>query len=337
MTINKPQTASLIDTLSEGYATINRRPWLVIVPILLNLYLWFGTQVSLGPFARDLQGLLERMPPPAAAGSTQPQPIDLSGLGEIDIRQQIAMFNYIPLTIYVVDALDKSRGALGLPMIQPVQQMLDARRADTIQLGSAASVLVAFALLNALLLPLSVAFLSKVAEAVRGDRATLGGWLRRAARATLALIGCIGILIGVGLALGLPIFFFSLALLWLSPALGTFVLVIFWVLLFWARVYVGFARESILMHDYGPLRAIYISFNLVRRNFWSTLGFLIICAVIALGSGVIWQMLSGSTVGLIAAIVGSAYVGSGLIAARMAFYRERMQRWRSSGAPARAQ
>jgi len=44
---------------------------------------------------------------------------------------------------------------------------------------------------------------------------------------------------------------------------------------------------------------------------------------------VIWYRLVGSTVGLIVAMVGSAYIGSGLLAARMVFFRERLRRWQS--------
>jgi hypothetical protein len=82
--------------------------------------------------------------------------------------------------------------------------------------------------------------------------------------------------------------------------------------------------------EQGPLRAIYTSFNVVRRNFWGTLGFLVISLVISLGSGVIWHRLVGTTIGLVVAIVGSAYIGSGLLAARMAFFRERLRRWQSA-------
>jgi hypothetical protein len=102
------------------------------------------------------------------------------------------------------------------------------------------------------------------------------------------------------------------------------------VLGFWTWVYIGPAREAIVMNGCGPLRAIYTSFNVVRRNFWATLGFLVISWVIVLGGGVIWQQLAGSTLGLVVAIIGSANVGSGLLAARMAFFRERLRRWQSA-------
>jgi len=333
LTIAKPQNATLIDSISEGYAAINRRPWLVLVPIVLNLYLWFGAQLSFGPLIHDFHDWMRQIQ------ATSPQQTELQAqydqllaFSQVDMREPIAIFNYIPTTIYVLNALGTGGGPLGLPMIQALPQLIDGQSASTIEISSAEGMFLAFVLLNAIALPLSVSFLVKVAEAVRGEWMSSATWARRAGRTMLALLGCIGILVGVALALGLPFLFFATLLLWFSPAIGTFALVIIWVALFWIRIYINFAREAIFVSDMGPLRAIYTSFNVVRRNVWGTLGFLGISLVITLGCSLIWQRLAESTIGLIVAIVGSAYVGSGLLAARMAFYRERLRRWQ--GAPA---
>jgi hypothetical protein len=332
LTITKPQTASLIDTFSEGYAAINRRPWLVILPILVNLYLWFGTQLSFEPLTVTFSSLLQLRAGAAAADSLQAQPAEqLRALGILDMRQLVAVLNYIPLTIYIFDGFGTGGGALGLPMARSMPQLLGADRAGIVEVANLGGALLAFVLLNAVALPLSVAFLTTVAEAVRGERVAAATWLRRVWRAGLGMLGCVGVLAGVGLALGLPFMFFAALLLWLSPAIGVLVLLMLWVALLWARIYLGFAREAVVVSGVGPLRALHASFNIVRRNLLGTLGFLALSWLIAVGSGVLWLSLAqGSTVGLVVAIVGSAYLGSGLLAARMAFYRERLRRWQNS-------
>jgi hypothetical protein len=73
----------------------------------------------------------------------------------------------------------------------------------------------------------------------------------------------------------------------------------------------------------GPLRAIYHSVHVVRRDLAGTLGLLVLSFVIASGLGVIWQRIAATPPGLALAILGSAYVGSGLSAARLVFFRER--------------
>ncbi len=341
MTINTPQTASLIDTLSEGYSAINRRPWLVIIPILLNVYLWFGPQLSLAPLIDDFHGLTQRL---LASDPQQRELQDqysqlLLAQGQIDMRRPMAVLNYIPLTSYILGSGAGGGGALGLPFVEPTPQPIDTRPSGAIQVSNTAGALLAFVLINALALPLSITFLTQLALAVQRERTSPGAWLRRVGRALLAMLGCIAVLIGVGLALWLPFLFFTSILLWFAPILGGLALLLMWVATFWIRIYVGFAREAIVMNDYGPLRALHTSFNVVRRNLWGTLAFLALSVVITIGCGVIWGLLASrfSTAGLIMAIVGSAYVGSGLLAARMAFFRERLRRWQAAPAPVRPQ
>lgn len=337
MTIKKPQTTTLIDTFSQGYAAINRRPWLVLVPILLNLYLWFGAHLSFGPLITDLHATMQRLGGNVAEQSDlQAQYTDqLLALGQVDMRQQIAVLNFIPtLTTTIVTSLDTGDGSRGFPIIQSVPRLIDTQRTDTIRVSSVSGALLAFLLLNGLMLPLSAAFLTLVAEAVRRDRATPGAELRRSGRAALAILGYIGVLIGVALALGLPFLFLAALLIYFSPTLGLMMFSLLMIVWFWVKIYVGFAPEAIVVSGIGPLRALHASFNIVRRNLWSTLGFLALSYIIAMGTGVLWLTLaSTSTIGVIVASVGGAYLGSGLLAARMAFYRERLRRWQGAVAP----
>src|SRR5215510_2003284 len=97
LTVNKPQTTSLIDTLSEGYAAINRRPWLVLLPLLLNLYIWFGTQLSFAPLLTDLSALMRLRASPAQQNAGAAEWADqMRAIGALDMRQAIAQLNFIP-------------------------------------------------------------------------------------------------------------------------------------------------------------------------------------------------------------------------------------------------
>jgi hypothetical protein len=333
LTITKPQNATLIDSIGEGYAAINRRPWIVLLPVVLNLYLWFGAQLSFGPLFTNISSLLKSLQPNLLDQSEMQTMFDelLAG-GSVDLRPQLAALNLVPtLRQYVVGTVDTGAGSAGVPVVQEVPRLIDPQRADTIQVSTAGEAMLAFLVLNALAVTLSAVFLTQVGAAVR--RSWLpGGGLGPALRVGLAILGSIGAILGVALALGLPFIFFATLLMFLNQTLGLLALELLFVIGFWVRIYIGFYPEAIVVGGQGPLRAIYTSFNVVRRNFWGTLGFLAISLIISLGSGVIWHRLVGTTAGLIVAIVGSAYIGSGLLAARMAFFRERLRRWQSAPA-----
>jgi len=330
LTITKPQNASLIDSLSEGYAAINRRPWIVLIPILLNLFFWFGPQLSLGPLISSSVNALKQLQPALSEQEDVQLMYDqLLATGGVDLRQQLALLNYVPvLHQYVVGSAEATGG---MPAVPEVLRPIDTQRTDTFEVGSIGGALLAFVLLNAAGLALSALFFGQVGAALRRDWSPLMA-LRRAPKIGLGMLAALAIVAGVGLALGLPLLFFVTLLLYLNQTLGLLALFVFYWLAVWVSIYIGFMREAIVISGLGPLRAIYTSFNVVRRNLWATLGFLLITLVISLGSGVIWHALVNSTAGVLIAIVGSAYIGSGLIAARMAFYRERLRRWQAAPA-----
>jgi hypothetical protein len=339
LTVTKPQNATLIDSISEGYSAINRRPWLLLLPLLLNIYLWFGPQLSFGPLFNNIHGVLKTIQP-SLIDQTELQVLydQLLANGSVDLRSQITFLNYVPaLRQYVIGSVDSAGGVAGVPAIIEPPRLIDTRRTDTIEVASVGGALLVFMVLNALALALSALFLAQVGAAVRRPNGAI--WLPRgglgaALRVGLAMLGAVGIIVGVMLALGLPFMFFAYLLIFLNPTIGLIALELLFIVAFWVNIYIGFYREAIVINDQGPLRAIYTSFNVVRRNFWGTLGFLAVSLIISLGSGVIWYRLVGSTAGLIVAMIGSAYIGSGLLAARMAFFRERLRRWQN--APAQA-
>jgi hypothetical protein len=129
----------------------------------------------------------------------------------------------------------------------------------------------------------------------------------------------------VGLALALPFVVFASLLMILNQGVGLFALSLLVLATFWVQVYFGFAHEAILLGRRNPLRALQASFQVVRRHFWGTLGLLALSYIISAGSAVIWSSLLGSAVGLVVAVLGSAYIGCGLQAARLAFLRDRLK------------
>jgi hypothetical protein len=337
LTVTKPQNATLIDSISEGYAAINRRPWLLLVPLLLNVYLWFGAQLSFGPLFNNVYSVLRSIQPSLVdQGEMQVLYDRLLAQGSVDLRSQLTFLNYVPtLRQYVVGSAAGEASGAGVPAVVEPPRLIDTRRADTIEVATVGGALLAFVTLNMLALALSAVFLAQVGAAVRqphGARWPPVGGLSAAPRIGLSILGAVGIILGVTLALGLPFMFFAYLLIFLSPTIGLLAIELLFVVGFWIYIYIGFYSEAIVINDQGPLRAIYTSFNVVRRNFWGTLGLLALSLIISLGSGVIWHRLVGSTAGLIVALVGSAYVGSGLLAARMAFFRERLRRWQNAPA-----
>jgi hypothetical protein len=93
-----------------------------------------------------------------------------------------------------------------------------------------------------------------------------------------------------------------------------------------AQLYLFFAPEAIFISRVGPIQAIRRSVAVVHAGIWSALTLAILVTVILIGMGQLWMSLAGqASWGLALGIVGNAYIASGLVAASMLFYRERME------------
>jgi len=213
-----------------------------------------------------------------------------------------------------------------VPVLAPASAALSKRAA--IVVGGPLELLGAFALINALALLWSSLFLAVLGGAVCGEPFAALPALRRALGAARTISLALLAVLGVGLLLGLPFVVISAIIVATIPAAAVPVALSWYIACFWVYVYVGFAPEAILISRSGPLRAVYHSVNIVRRNLTGTVGLLVLSFLIASGLGVIWRQLASSPPGVAAAILGSAYVGSGLSAARLEFYRARAAHWR---------
>ncbi len=324
MSIAKPQTVTIVDTLSQGFTLVNRRLWVVIIPLLLNIYLWYGAQVSFRPLVENFIGFVQRSQAEEVYGDALPAVYDSwRELGNNDIVPELAVLNFVPtLATYTVSSLDNT-GVTTLP--RKVSPSIRDQQA-AFYIGDLSIAALLFLLINVLLIPISAAFLAAVAGVTQDGPQSMLGWLRSTGRISMSLTGYAAILVAAIILLGLPTLVVSTVLMFISPAfgllIGTFVVII----TFWARIYIGFAPEAMALHSFDPLVALRASFDVVRRHFWGTLGFLLISSIITIGLGLLWSLVIQSEVGLIVAIIVSAYIGSGLAAARMVFFRDRLQR-----------
>jgi hypothetical protein len=96
----------------------------------------------------------------------------------------------------------------------------------------------------------------------------------------------------------------------------------------WVALNTFFTVQALVLQDVGLAQAVWRSFNVVRRNFWATLGLILLSLLIQLGFGQIWQRLATGSWQTLLGILGNAYIGSGVLAAVMIFYLDRYQRWR---------
>ena len=315
-------TMGIIDSLSVGFNTVTKRVWLIFVPVALDVYLWLGPRLSVAPVIRRLLPLFTV---PLEMGADYRQMVIQNRELLQQMEQSVNLFSLLSTSVPGVPTLMTGAvpQATFLRMDPPVWEW-----------KSLWGYGVAIILLWLAGLLIGSLYLAAVGHSVDADNqradGSAGGLLSRVrfvwGRVTLLAI-LVGVLITV-IALPLSLVLGILALLNMNLALIGLTLVTGMML--WISFYLVFVIPAIVVDRTGMWRAIWNSLNMVPRNFWATLGLVLLSLFINFGFSVIWQRMSTGSWLTFVAIVGNAYVGTGLVAAMFVFYRGRYALWQQA-------
>lgn len=310
----------LIDTLSLAFATVARQAWLLLLPLGLDFLLWRGAWVSLTPLF-DRGAALFVLPPEVAE-----QEAELAAQARLLHESILAAgqhFNALSLLVVRflgMPSLLADAPSLGGPYLFHV----------TVQDPWGALALVGgLGLLGIFVTCFWLEWLGRVTRRLAGtpdlNRPLLSGAVRTCGK--LVLLFVIGVVLG--LALTVPISLVLALLTLVSPAVGViFSSVVSFGLLvvgFWLALHLYFVVQAMILNDDGLIQAVVNSFRVVRQNFWSALGLIGLVFLLGQGFYFIWLRLAKTGPGLLAAMLGNAFLGTGLTLAVFLFYQERFR------------
>jgi hypothetical protein len=316
-----------LETIAAGLSLVMARPYLVILPIVVDLITWLGLQVSAvslidplrrlmiengganGPAAaRELQGLGERIRVNDTLAALTPS--IFGGLPKDSFLNVLLAIIAPPLT-RGVDRRDMY-GSWG-DGISDVQSPVDWFTV----LGAAAGF---FALATLLI----VLYRVPIARSVRGTdhgagfvRECVDAWARLVALGLLFLTA--GILVIGPLLIGAGV----LVLLGIDL---TAVLAFALFLLFgMAALYTFFTLDAVFVARLGPIASLRLSVAVVKRNLGPTARFALATVILATGALQIWSAIVQNIPGIFIALTGNAVLGTGLSIASMMFFHDRFK------------
>ncbi|MBI3977091.1 MAG: hypothetical protein HY331_02790 [Chloroflexi bacterium] len=295
----------VIDTLTAGFGAINRRPWMILLPVALDLFLWLGPRLTAGVVFRQALTAMQRF---QVSTDTARQ------VGEL--TDSLSAANVFALLAWQLPSLAGSHSA-------QLADVLPGRAVVTLQSGGLLIlVMVALALAG---LAAASAYLTALAIVLRGEDLTpvrfLVGWQTNFGR----LVGYLLLLAGGLLVFGTPAAIVLALAQVLSPALAGILWMVVVAAGIWLWLYLFFVTFAIFVGGHGPLKAVERSVRLVAGHFWPAFGIFALIQLITVGTTIAWGLLLPNAVGALIAIVGNAYVLTGLTAGAMLFYRDRSE------------
>ena len=304
---------SIIDTLTAGFNTATKNLVLATIPVLLDLFIWLGPKLSIAPvigkMVRLYQRAVESLPATASPGMDAPEMFEATTMMLDTLQNTVGRTNLLALLAW---------GRLGIPSIAGVNPIeSDARW--IIEISEYWEMLLFQLLIWGVGLFLACIFLGMLGQQTREERLDVVTLARRVPMYWLYMA-----------LIFMPFGIFLVFSLSTSILLGPFAIFAA-VGILWLMLYMSFLPQAITFAEQKPLGALRSSFLIVRSNFWTALGLILLINVINTGLGLMWQrFLMNSVVGTLVAILGNSYVGTALTLALFIFYRDRVATQRES-------
>ena len=306
--------------LTTGFEMAARHVELILIPLVLDLFLWLGPRLSIGPI---LQRLKVSLMGPVDGGAVPPEVAALyTRMGSFldEVSGGFNLFSTLnPGPLSGVPALMPARLGVGRPFgAQP-----------SIELASQGAAIVAVALLAFVGLGLNAAYLKGVASRaleetaapVPGPSSILGIWRQ------LTALGLLYVAVVFALSLVLSIVVTITALI-SGAAAGLLMTLLMTTLIFLgisAMIHLVFTIPGMVQMRRGVLAAMRESLILTRADFLSVILLLGLVFIVSQGLNVVWMLPALDSWATLVGLVGHAFVSTALTGAVFVFYQERLR------------
>jgi hypothetical protein len=308
----------VIDSLSAGYRFLARHLELLLIPVVLDLAIWWAPRLSVAGIFYQVADFYRQ------TATLAELPSDMSALAEqvADLLQMAGEeSNLLTLLWWTGGWL------LHLPSL--TEQLNTTAAMATIVISRWSSALGLSLLFLFLGLVVGVVYLLLLARNLPiGAADKQWAWRqlpKRTMRHALQLVALIGLFVGALMAIFLPV---SVGIALVGMILPGITVVLSFLLSGLTMVlvlYLYFVPVGLILDNLRLRQAIAQSFRLVRDNFWATLGLILLSGLIMTGFQVILvRLVTYQPLGTLIAILVNAFIGSGLTMGLMIFYRSRV-------------
>ena len=298
----------IFPTLAAGFELTTRYLWLVLIPAVLDLFLWIGPRLSFRPL---IESLAAQMPQQALV--MDPVPLLEAFAGHLN------HFTYLAVSLVGVPAL-----MTGLtPEKTPVQPLLIERAGW----GEWFGFLVLFTLSGLLL---AAVYYSLIAYTLRRAGASAMGipmppvhLTRRTLRTFFRLIGLTALFLAIVAVIVFPMTFLAGFMSLFSQTLAMLMLMGALLVIIWLAMFLSYTPQGMVLNPHGFWRTLTESVRLFRENLPASLGLIFF---VSLAKRLLsFILLTADTGSWITAInlIAHAYISTALIMALFIFYRDR--------------
>ncbi|MEW5987182.1 MAG: hypothetical protein AB1791_11150 [Chloroflexota bacterium] len=293
----------VVASIVAGLELTTSHLWLILLPVLLDLFLWLGPRLSAGRLVEqqmNLPGMREALGPLADQ--------------MVQLAPHMNLFTALSLPLIGVPAVMSGPS----PALTPVQTQV-------VEITTVNQWLLLFVGLSLAGLLLTAAYFSLLARTVRDGRASLGEFWASLGPTWLRLLGLAVAYLFCLLLVYLPLLPVAAVMSLFNRNLFGAVLLGGVFMLVWVTIYLSFSLPAVLLggRPVGP--ALLESIRLVRQYTLPAVSLLFL--VVALGGALnwLWRLVDNGSWLTLASILGHGFISTALAAAVFIFYRDHTQ------------
>jgi len=300
--IKKP---SIIQALSSGFNTIANKPGLILIPILLDLFLWFGPAWRVDRVFAPLIQRITNLPTTGSAEISAALENYQSILREILANLNLAVsIRTLPIG---VPSLMASKPSFTNPLGQPLTFSLE----NNFQF---LTFWLLFLLTGFLLVSL---YLQKISqEIIQPLESTFKTFIASSTQIVLIPV----LLLLVLMILSFPLIIVISLVTLISPAVSQFLLLLALFFLFWSLMPLIFTPHAIFLYKQKLMSAMITSIKVVRLSMNKTAWFILAGFLIVEGLNYLWRSPTVDNWFLMVGIFGHAFIVSAIIAASFHYF-----------------
>ncbi|MGB3703672.1 MAG: hypothetical protein WA997_20610 [Anaerolineales bacterium] len=310
-----PPAPNLIGAIRSGFDAITNHIWLILFPIILDLFLWIGPRIKLTSLINNTSEELFRV-----SASQDPSLVELLGpMQEIwaEFAEQFNMLVLLRSYPVGITSLVVAKSAATSPVADLVESW---------EIGSLWGVLLAFVVISLIGIAGGTLFFLVVAQAaVIGDiswKQAFSEWLWSSLQMFfLAVLWTV-----IFLVITIPGSFLLSLVILSGVSYGQCALLVFAGAVFWLILPLVFSPHGIVLNQNSFFESVKISANLARKTLPSTVLFVLAVFLLSKGLDILWSYPKPTSWFLLVGILGHALVTTGLLAASFVYYRDAL-RW----------
>jgi hypothetical protein len=305
----------IIDALSAGLDAVLRHPWLLLIPVLLDVFLWLGPRMQAPALFRSLEPALRQMTTGMTSSETRLAAQELSKA----VEQFFTRYNLFAWL---------STGLIGVPVvnggIDATLKLVTGSPPIMWQVDGFDGYLLVLAVFTVIGLFLSALYWTMLGDYVRGESMQAARWLRQSFEVWKRLLMLMIVVVGLAVISIFPLSMVMFTLSAFSVGLASLIPLLAVAVAAWIILVCVFTPHGLVVHHLPLGRAVNTSILVVRANFVPVASLAVIAIAISIGMGLIWEGLAADSWLRLLAIAGNAIVGTGLIVASLLFYQNRV-------------